>query len=54
MLKILDGIKIVPSKAVPSFGEKSECTLGGIRTPNPRFRRPMPYPLGHEGALREF
>ena len=24
-------------------------TLGGTRTPNPRFRRPMPYPLGHEG-----
>ena len=30
---------------------KSSCTLGGIRTHNPRFRRPMPYPLGHEGRL---
>ncbi|GBM99815.1 hypothetical protein AVEN_121183-1, partial [Araneus ventricosus] len=31
-------------------------TLGGIRTRNPRFRRPMPYPLGHEGFewLRNF
>ncbi len=28
---------------------REKCTLGGIRTPNPRFRRPMPYPLGHEG-----
>ena len=26
------------------------ATLGGTRTPNPRFRRPMPYPLGHEGC----
>ncbi|GFV39209.1 hypothetical protein TNCV_2089491 [Trichonephila clavipes] len=25
-------------------------TLGGTRTRNPRFRRPMPYPLGHEGG----
>ena len=24
-------------------------TLGGTRTPNLRFRRPTPYPLGHEG-----
>ena len=27
------------------------CTLGGTRTRNPRFRRPMPYPLGHEGCV---
>ncbi|GFV39210.1 hypothetical protein TNCV_2089501 [Trichonephila clavipes] len=25
-------------------------TLGGTQTRNPRFRRPMPYPLGHEGG----
>ena len=31
--------------------KKRTITLGGIRTPNPRFRRPMPYPLGHEGCL---
>ena len=24
-------------------------TLGGTRTPNLRFRRPTPYPLGHAG-----
>ena len=24
-------------------------TPGGTRTLNPRFRRPMPYPLGHRG-----
>ena len=31
--------------------KEAKCclTLGGTRTPNPRFRRPMPYPLGHEG-----
>ena len=28
-------------------------TLGGTRTPNLRFRRPTPYPLGHEGLLRK-
>ena len=26
-------------------------TSGGTRTPNPRFRRPMPYPLGHGGDV---
>ena len=31
---------------------KKFSTLGGTRTPNPRFRRPMPYPLGHEGFRR--
>ena len=25
------------------------CTHGGTRTPNLRFRRPTPYPLGHAG-----
>ncbi|GIY96110.1 hypothetical protein CEXT_480121 [Caerostris extrusa] len=29
--------------------KKLLLTLGGTRTRNPRFRRPMPYPLGHEG-----
>ena len=33
------------------IAKKRYCvTLGGTRTPNPRFRRPMPYPLGHEGG----
>ena len=26
------------------------CTHGGTRTPNLRFRRPTPYPLGHAGT----
>ena len=29
---------------------KSVCTHGGTRTPNLRFRRPTPYPLGHAGT----
>ena len=29
--------------------EKKSCTHGGTRTPNLRFRRPTPYPLGHAG-----
>ena len=28
---------------------KKFCTHGGTRTPNLRFRRPTPYPLGHAG-----
>ena len=27
------------------------CTRGGTRTPNLRFRRPTPYPLGHPGTV---
>ena len=27
------------------------CTHGGTRTPNLRFRRPTPYPLGHAGTI---
>ena len=30
---------------------KNICTHGGTRTPNLRFRRPTPYPLGHAGIL---
>ena len=30
--------------------EKNVCTHGGTRTPNLRFRRPTPYPLGHAGT----
>ena len=33
--------------------KKVECTHGGTRTPNLRFRRPTPYPLGHAGE-REY
>ena len=29
---------------------KNVCTHGGTRTPNLRFRRPTPYPLGHAGT----
>ena len=29
---------------------KTEVTHGGTRTPNLRFRRPTPYPLGHAGT----
>ena len=28
-----------------------QCTHGGTRTPNLRFRRPTPYPLGHAGTV---
>ena len=28
-------------------------THGGTRTPNLRFRRPTPYPLGHAGTLQQ-
>ena len=30
---------------------KNNVTHGGTRTPNLRFRRPTPYPLGHAGTL---
>ena len=30
---------------------KKFCTHGGTRTPNLRFRRPTPYPLGHAGTV---
>jgi hypothetical protein len=30
---------------------KKCCTHGGTRTPNLRFRRPTPYPLGHAGTV---
>ena len=28
-------------------------THGGTRTPNLRFRRPTPYPLGHAGTVKD-
>ena len=31
--------------------QKSVSTHGGTRTPNLRFRRPTPYPLGHAGTV---
>ena len=31
-----------------------QCTHGGTRTPNLRFRRPTPYPLGHAGILERW
>ena len=31
---------------------ENRITHGGTRTPNLRFRRPTPYPLGHAGYLR--
>ena len=35
-----------------SFIHKKCDTHGGTRTPNLRFRRPTPYPLGHAGTLK--
>ena len=33
---------------------KSARTHGGTRTPNLRFRRPTPYPLGHAGTVVQY
>ena len=33
--------------------KKVLCTHGGTRTPNLRFRRPTPYPLGHAGTVEQ-
>ena len=43
--KIMGSILIYARKK----GQKI-CTHGGTRTPNLRFRRPTPYPLGHAGT----
>merc|ERR1711873_398137 len=32
---------------------KKIATHGGTRTPNLRFRRPTPYPLGHAGTVKD-
>ena len=34
--------------------KKTKRTPRGTRTRNPRLRRPMPYPLSHEGYLFHF
>ena len=34
--------------------KKNVYTHGGTRTPNLRFRRPTPYPLGHAGILIKY
>ena len=34
----------------PLWETENICTHGGTRTPNLRFRRPTPYPLGHAGS----
>ena len=36
---------------LPNMKQKTSSTSGGTRTHNPRFRRPMPYPLGHGGSV---
>ena len=40
-----------PLISVCPIGPKKFCTHGGTRTPNLRFRRPTPYPLGHAGTV---
>ena len=50
------GLQIVSLKTMFSEGcrnifDKNHVTHGGTRTPNLRFRRPTPYPLGHAGNL---
>ena len=39
-----------PAPRVPQERQNNVCTHGGTRTPNLRFRRPTPYPLGHAGT----
>ena len=41
---------LVAYKEAKRWVEKT-CTHGGTRTPNLRFRRPTPYPLGHAGTF---
>ena len=40
-----------PVISVCPIVSKKFCTHGGTRTPNLRFRRPTPYPLGHAGTV---
>jgi hypothetical protein len=40
-----------PVISVHPIVSKKFCTHGGTRTPNLRFRRPTPYPLGHAGTV---
>ena len=39
------------STANPAQGLRLKNTPGGIRTPNPRFRRPMRYPVAHRARV---
>ena len=41
---------------MPFLNKKTKvlCTHGGTRTPNLRFRRPTPYPLGHAGTVSKY
>ena len=39
----------IHSKVHQKFQSQKFYTHGGTRTPNLRFRRPTPYPLGHAG-----
>ena len=41
----------IHSKVHQKFQSQKFYTHGGTRTPNLRFRRPTPYPLGHAGIL---
>ena len=43
--------KLTMTEAQNYFLAKILFTHGGTRTPNLRFRRPTPYPLGHAGNL---
>ena len=44
-------VQILKRSVLASTTNKNTCTHGGTRTPNLRFRRPTPYPLGHAGTL---
>ena len=43
--------ELIHTATICGVQEKSMCTHGGTRTPNLRFRRPTPYPLGHAGTV---
>ena len=44
--------KLYPIVSNIQISIKIMLTHGGTRTPNLRFRRPTPYPLGHAGTTR--
>ena len=45
--------KKLKSYTILCFIDKIFDTHGGTRTPNLRFRRPTPYPLGHAGTVKD-
>ena len=51
MSSLCNGCCLLDYLAMYYFGSSKSFTLGGTRTHNPWLRRPVPYPLGHEGCL---